>query len=68
MLVKILLCTIHITAHDLEVKVTDRNFMLKLSVKVVRSFNFSIPVWIYFIFGMIIDVKNFIQHYAHLYL
>ena len=33
---KILLSTIHTPAHDLEVKVTLRNFMLKFCVKVFK--------------------------------
>ena len=54
---KCLFGTICTPANDLEVKVRDLEIFVKaLRQSFVRSFNFFILAWNYFIFGMIIDI------------
>ena len=63
---KILLSTIHNLAHDLEVKVSDvENVCLSYAAKFVKSLNFSILAWIYFIFCMIIEIGP--EYYSALF-
>ena len=53
---KILFGTIPTPAYDLEVKVTDLEIYVKLLGQFLRSLNFYILAWSYFIFGMGIDI------------
>ena len=54
---KLLFGTTPTPAYDLKVKDMDLNIYVKsFALKFLRSLNFYILVWIYFLFGMIIDI------------